>query len=152
MTLAECNPTGEGTAPQEAASALQATLGRLYRRLRQTRITSDLSMPESSALSRLDREGPISAAQLSKLERITPQAMGSTLAGLAERGLLERAPDPSDGRRTILTLTPAGGEAVHSKRSARTEQLAGALARLTPSERETLVGVLPLLDRLAQEL
>lgn len=138
--------------PQEAAAELRATLGVLYRRLRQTRSTGDLTLPESSALSRLSHHGPITAAQLAKLEQISPQSIGATLQALEAKKLIERAPDPTDGRRMILSLTAAGRGMVHSKRSARTEQLTRALAALTAEERAQLLAALPALDHLAREL
>jgi len=139
-------------APHEAAAELRATLGVLYRRLRQTRLAGDLTLPESSALSRLDHGGPTTGAQLARLEQISPQSIGTTLQGLEEKGLIGRASDPVDGRRVILSLTDAGREAVHSKRAERTEQLTRALAALTAAERAQLLAVVPLLARLAQEL
>ena len=106
----------------EAAGELRATLGVLYRRIRQSRVAGDLTLPESSALSRLDHHGPTTAAQLAKLEQISPQSIGVTLQGLEAKGLVQRHPDPSDGRRVMLSLSEAGQETVHSKRSVRTEQ------------------------------
>jgi DNA-binding MarR family transcriptional regulator len=127
-------------------------LGVLYRRIRQTRVAGDLTLPDSSALGRLDHHGPATAAQLAKLEQISPQSMGATLQALEGKELIQRAPDPGDGRRVILSLTDAGRETVHSKRAARTEQLTGALAALSPSERADLAAALPVLAHLAREL
>jgi DNA-binding MarR family transcriptional regulator len=137
---------------QEVAAELRATLGLLYRRIRQTRVVGELTLPESSALSRLDHHGPATAAQLAKLEQISPQSMGATLQALEAKQLIVRASDPGDGRRVILSLTEAGREAVHSKRLARTEQLTEALTALSPHERSQLLAVLPVLDHLAREL
>jgi DNA-binding MarR family transcriptional regulator len=136
----------------QAAAELRATLGLLYRRLRQTRAAGDPSLPESTALSRLDRHGPITAAQLARFEQVSPQSIGATLQSLEARGLIDRAPDPTDGRRMILSLTQAGRETVHSKRAARTEQLTRALTALTPEERRQLIAALPALTHLAEEL
>jgi len=142
----------EPKAAEEAGAALRATLGLLYRRLRQTRAAGDLSLPESTALSRLDRSGPITAAQLARLEQVSPQSIGATLQSLEARQLVNRAPDPTDGRRMILSLTRAGRETVHSKRTARTEQMTRALAALSAEERAQLMAVLPVLEHLAEEL
>lgn len=135
----------------DTAAALQSTLGRLYRRIRQTKLLGDLSLPESSALSQL-RHGPASAAQLAKLEQISPQAMGTTLAGLERKGLIARAGDPADGRRILLSLTAAGEDAVTRKRTRRAQQLSAALEQLTPDERAQLQAALPLLDRIAEHM
>lgn len=137
---------------RDTASELRATLGLLYRRIRQTQAAGDLTLSESAALSRLDRSGPSTAAQLAKLEQISPQSMSATLQALEARGLIARSTDPEDGRRVILSLTPAGREIVHCKRDARTEQLTRALEALTPEERARLGAALPVLRRLADEL
>ena len=139
-------------APRQAAAELRATLGVLFRRLRQTRVQGDLTLPESSALSRLDHHGPTTAAQLARLEQVSPQSIGVTLQSLEGRGLIRRAPDPGDGRRVILSVTETGDETLRSKRTARTEQLTRALEALSSEERAQLLAVLPVLRRLAEEL
>jgi DNA-binding MarR family transcriptional regulator len=123
------------------------------RRLRQVQADGELTLPESSALAHLDRDGPTTAAALARLERISPQSMGATLAGLEARGLVERARDPQDGRRVVLSLTAAGRQARGNRRHARTEQLSRALsAGFTPAEIQQLMVVTPLLARLAENL
>jgi DNA-binding MarR family transcriptional regulator len=88
----------------------------------------ELTLPETSALARLDRGGPTTSAALARLEQISPQSMGATLGALEARGLVERRPDPGDGRRVVLSFTEAGLEALRNRRDERTEQLARALA------------------------
>src|ERR1700760_1261343 len=92
----------------QVAAALRVSIGVLRRRLQQSQVEGDLSFPEISALARLDRDGASTAADLARLERISPQSMGATLAALEARGLVTRAPDPTDGRRVILSA-PKGG-------------------------------------------
>jgi DNA-binding MarR family transcriptional regulator len=138
--------------PQQVAAELRPALSLLYRRMRQTRVAGDLTLPESSALGKLDRHGPATGAELAKIEQISPQSMGATLQSLEAKALITRAPDPGDGRRVVLSLTEAGRGIVQSKRTARTEQLTRALATLTPQERTTLLAACPLLERLGMEL
>jgi DNA-binding MarR family transcriptional regulator len=112
----------------------------LARRLRQAPTPGELSLPERSALSRLDRGGPATAAELARTEQITPQAMASTLAALQGRGLLVRQPDPADRRRIVMSLTETGREVLRHKRDARARQLATPLAeRFTAEELEILM-------------
>jgi DNA-binding MarR family transcriptional regulator len=93
------------------------------------------------------------ASALAKLEQISPQSMGATLGALEARGLVERAPDPEDGRRVVLSVTEAGRQALWNRRSARSEQLAQALATgFTRSELGQLMAVAPLIERLAQSI
>jgi DNA-binding MarR family transcriptional regulator len=137
----------------ELAAALRASVGLLLRRMRQVRPDGELSLPESSALTRLDRSGPATASALARLEQISPQSMGATFSSLEGRGLVQRAADPRDGRRIVLSLTEAGQQALRDKRSARTAQLARALsASFTAAERAQLMAAAPLLERLAQSI
>jgi DNA-binding MarR family transcriptional regulator len=135
------------------AAALRMSIGLLVRRMRQAPAEGDLTLPETSALARLDRGGPTTATVLAKLEQISPQSMGATLATLEARGLVTRGPDPADGRRAVISLTDSGEEALRSRRTARTEQLAQALSNgFTSSELGQLLAVAPLLERLAQNI
>ena len=137
----------------EVAGTLRVSIGLLLRRLRQTRTDGELTLPESSALTRLDRGGPATASALAKLEQISPQSMGATLGALEAKGLIERRPDPGDGRRAVLSVTGAGSRLLRDKRNARTEQLAKALsAGFTPAEIQLLAAASPLLERLAESI
>jgi DNA-binding MarR family transcriptional regulator len=139
--------------PEDVAAALRVSIGLFVRRLRQAPVQGDLTLPEISALSRLDRAGPATPGQLAKIEQISPQAMGVTLSGLEERGFVERRPDPADGRRAVMSLTEAGRRAVRNKRTARNEQLAKALSDgFTRSELRTLMAAAPLIERLGESL
>jgi DNA-binding MarR family transcriptional regulator len=137
----------------DVAAALQVSIGLFLRRLRQLKAEGELTVPESSALARLDRAGPSSASALARLEQISPQSMGATLAALEGRGLVERRPDPDDGRRAVLSVTESGRRTLRSRRNERTEQLAKALsAGFTGSELKQLKAAAPLIERLAQSI
>ena len=111
-------------------------------------------MPERTALSCLDRSGPTTSSELAREVQITAQAMGATLSALRASGLIERRPDPDDGRRVVLTVTEAGLQALKNKRNDRTELIAQALTSgaFTPTELEQLTAAAPLLERLAQNI
>jgi DNA-binding MarR family transcriptional regulator len=137
----------------EVAGALRVSIGLLTRRLRQVQVEGDLTLSESSALARLDRGGPATPSALAKLERISPQSMGATLGALEARGLIERRPDPEDGRRAVLSLTEAGRQTTRNRRNARTEQLVQALSSgFTHAELRQLMAAAPLIERLAQRI
>ncbi|RSD08013.1 MarR family transcriptional regulator [Amycolatopsis eburnea] len=137
----------------QASTDLRVALGRLVRRLRQGYVVGELTLPERSVLSRLDREGPATPGCLADLERVKPQAMGVTLAGLVERGLVERRKDDSDGRKVLMTVTEAGVKLLTDRRSATTRQLATALAeQFTEAEQRELITAIPLIERLADRL
>ncbi|WP_406142255.1 MarR family winged helix-turn-helix transcriptional regulator [Streptomyces sp. NBC_01089] len=140
--------------PDAVASTLLASLSVLVRRVRQVPIKGGLGMPERSALSLLNRTGPTTSSALAREAQITAQAMGETLSTLRARGLVERRPDPDDGRRVVLTVTDAGLQALQDKRNARTELIARALTSdtFTSAELAQLAAAAPLLERLAQNI
>jgi len=136
---------------RDVAAALRVSMGLLLRRLRQVGVPGELTVPETSALARLDRNGPATSSELARVEQISPQSMGATLSALEARGLVTRDPDARDGRRILLSVTDAGRQLLRDKRDARTEHLARALAAgFTREELEQLMTAAPLLERLAQ--
>ena len=136
---------------RDVAVALRVSMGLLLRRLRQVGVPGELTVPETSALARLDRNGPATSSELARVEQISPQSMGATLSALEARGLVTRDPDARDGRRILLSVTDAGRQLLRDKRDARTEHLARALAAgFTREELEQLMMAAPLLERLAQ--
>lgn len=139
--------------PTEVGAALRLAVGRIARRLRQAHAVGDVTLSEVSVLARLDGEGPDSPGSLAESERVRPQAMATTLAGLEERGLVSRRPDAADGRRAVVTVTDAGRKVLADRRSESVQRL-GAIIRteFTDDERHRLLAVLPLLDRLSERL
>jgi DNA-binding MarR family transcriptional regulator len=134
----------------DLAAALQDSVSLLARRLRQASTSGELTLPERSALSRLDRGGPATSAELARAEQITPQAMATTLGGLEQRGLVERRNDPHDGRRIIMSVSDAGREVLRRKRAAHARQLAAALGDgFAEDELAALAVAVPLIERLA---
>jgi DNA-binding MarR family transcriptional regulator len=140
----------------EVAVAVRDSIGLLRRRLRQVkaeRADGGITLPESAALVRLDRGGPATSSALARQEQISPQSMGATLAGLEARGLVERQPDPHDGRRYVISVTEAGRQVLRDRRGEHTQLLAGALAAaFTPEEIDVLRTAAPLLERLAERI
>ena len=138
---------------EQVAAALYLSVGLFKRRLRQMPAEGELSLPESSALRRLERGGPATVTALAKAEQISVQSMGATLHTLEARRLIDRHPDPADGRRSVMSVTEAGLVALNDKRDARIAQLARVLAaEFTPAERGQLMAALPLIERLAENI
>jgi DNA-binding MarR family transcriptional regulator len=134
-----------------AAREVRVTVGRLRRRFRETYDTEGLTPSQTSVLSRLDKEGPASASALAAAERVRPQSMAATLSVLEERGLIQRRPDPDDGRRQLVSASETGRAFLADKRRAGEEWLARALQdHYTEDERQTLIEALALLDRLTR--
>ncbi|MCB5907398.1 MarR family winged helix-turn-helix transcriptional regulator [Streptomyces pinistramenti] len=140
---------GMSASAVQAAGEVRVVFSRLRRRLKETYDTEGLTPSQTSALSRLDKSGPLSTSDLAAAERVRPQSMAATLAALDAHGLIERRPDPDDGRRTLLSLGESGRAFLDDKRRTGEEWLARALQdRYTEDERQKLIEALALLERL----
>jgi len=138
---------------EAVAQALLEGVGRLARRIRQLPAVGELTLPERTALSRLDRDGPATSAELARQQQVSPQSMGATLARLEQQDLIERRRDPDDGRRIVLSVTAAGRKLLRAKRNVRVQQLSNALAEgFSPAELKRLMAAAPLLERLAHTI
>lgn len=134
-----------------AARDLRVVFSRLRRRLREVAQDTDLSPSQESALTLVGKHGAATASALAATEGVRPQSMATTLAALEQQGLIRRAPDPADGRRQLVTLTEAGRARVEDNRQARSEWLASAFQeRYTEEERQAVLRVLELMDRLSE--
>ncbi|WP_420991789.1 MarR family winged helix-turn-helix transcriptional regulator [Cupriavidus sp. 30B13] len=144
-------PHPDSDAAHALAAELRVVLGRLTRRLREKSHFSHLSWTQLRVLLRLEREGPATVSALARAEGMRPQSMGETVSVLKAAGLVSGAPDPTDGRQTVLSLTPACVEAVRAGRAAREDWLFHAIeTRLAPAEREQLAAAVGLLARLVE--
>jgi DNA-binding MarR family transcriptional regulator len=132
----------------QAASEVRVVFGRIKRRLKELAEQDDLTPSQLSVLSRIDKEGPASASELAAVERIRPQSMATILANLRAADLIQRHPDPQDGRRQVVSLTTAGRHRLQGDRKVRQEWLAQTLQdHCTEDERQTVLKGLALLDR-----
>jgi DNA-binding MarR family transcriptional regulator len=133
------------------AREVKVVFSRLRRRVQGLALSEDLSGSQAAVLTRLHEEGPSSASALASAEAVSHQAIGAILAVLETRGYIQRSPDPTDGRRQLVSLTDAGVAHAEHTTSAREEWLARALQdRLTEGERRTVRDAMALLNRLAE--
>ncbi|MFF3610764.1 MarR family winged helix-turn-helix transcriptional regulator [Streptomyces sp. NPDC002580] len=143
--------TGVSDSAARAAQDLRVAFSLLRRRIREVSEGQDLTPSQVSALTLVSKSGAATASALAATEGVRPQSMAATLAALDRYGLIQRNPDPGDGRRQLVTLTDAGRERVEGTRQARSEWLAQAFQeRCTEGERQTVIEAMALLERLAR--
>ena len=70
----------------------------------------DVTPSQARALAVLRRGGPQRLGELAEHLRIAPRSATEVVDALAERGLVERRPDPADRRATLVALTAHGEE------------------------------------------
>jgi DNA-binding MarR family transcriptional regulator len=135
----------------ELAEQLRAAIIRLTRRLRQTRPVGELTQNQISVLASLELAGALTPRELAEAERVQPPTMTRVLARLEERGLVQRAPHPTDGRQVLLSATQSGREVLLEQRRVKAEWLTRRLAELSAPDREVLAQAAEILDRIARE-
>jgi DNA-binding MarR family transcriptional regulator len=134
------------------AQELRALLGKLKRRLREQAHVGDLTPSQVSVLLRLEKDGPATASSLARAEGMRPQSIGPVIAALEATGFVSGAPDPADGRQTILSLTDACRKWVEVGRAARQDWLCRTIERrFSPQEQKDLTAAVELLKRLVDD-
>ncbi|ADB33321.1 transcriptional regulator, MarR family [Kribbella flavida DSM 17836] len=109
-----------------------------------------LSFSSLSVLHTLARRGPLRLTDLTATEQLKQPALTSLVAKLERDGLVSRAPDPSDGRAVLLSLTAAGQQIVDARRASRVERLGQLVDRLSTEERAILTDSVQVLKRLTE--
>jgi DNA-binding MarR family transcriptional regulator len=134
------------------AQDLRALLSKLKRRLRDQAHVGHLTPSQVSVLLRLEKDGAATTSTLARIEGMRPQSMAPVITALESAGLVSGAPDPADGRQTLLSLTDACRKWVEEGRAARQDWLTRALqARLLPQEQDEVARAVALLKRLVDD-
>ena len=133
------------------AVELRTLAAQLRRRLRQEASIADWTESQRAVLLRLERHEGATVTELAQAEGVRSQSMGATVALLTEAGWVTGTPDPADGRRTLLSITPQTRKAFRQVRAAREDWLQRTIsARYSAAEQEQLAGALRLLQRLLE--
>ena len=128
-------------------AALQDVSLRLTRKLRK-RSETELTMSQVSALSTIERNGPMRVGELARREQISKSSVTRLVAKLEQIGYLERSVDPGDGRSSVVALTTYGHDLLAAARARANEFLAIQVARLSEDDRRAILAALPALERL----
>lgn len=127
-----------------ALHALAAAVVRYVEHPRQMSLTS------VSTLSALDRRGACRITELAALQGVAQPSMTALIGSLEQAGLVRRAPDPTDRRAVLVTLTPDGLSYLTERRRGGAERLATLIERLTPAAADALAAAVPALVRLRE--
>ena len=105
----------------------------------------DVTPSQARALAVLRRCGAQRLGELAEHLRIVPRSATEVVDALAERGLVERRPDPADRRATLVTLTAHGAEVAAAIGAARKSGAGSLFARLPDPDRAELARLLATL-------
>ncbi len=141
----------DATAQVEEAAQLRVTLVRLQRQLR-ARSDTFLTPSQTSVLARVEESGPLRMGALAKAEGTSPATVCRLIDSLAQDGLIERVPDPLDGRASLVQASPEGASVLGALRAQSTAALRSALDDLSVEERSVIRRALPALQALTDRL
>jgi DNA-binding MarR family transcriptional regulator len=134
----------------QLAEDLRLAIGQLVRTVRSA---DEMPPGEAAVLGYLDRSGPMTTADIAQERRVSHQSAAKAVKELLGQGMVRAEAHPSDGRKLLLHLTPAGSDRLAKERRRREDWLGTAINDvLSPDERETLAAALPLLSRLTARL
>ncbi|KAB2973601.1 MarR family transcriptional regulator [Streptomyces sp. SS1-1] len=109
------------TAQYEELVRQFSAFGAVKREMGRT-LPSDCPSGSAAVLTLLVRHGEMRMSKLAELLAVDMSVTSRHVAHVAERGWIERSPDPADKRSRIVRLTPSGEERVREM-SHRTTRL-----------------------------
>jgi DNA-binding MarR family transcriptional regulator len=138
--------------PSTLAAEMRTVFRKLKLRLREHGEPSNLTPSQLSVILRLEQDGSATVSGLARTEGMRPQSMSAVVTPLQESGLVRGAPDPSDGRQTLMSLTPKCLKSLQEGRAARQDWLTTRISqKLSVQEQEKLQAALALLTRLVED-
>ena len=136
----------------DTAAKLRLAIVRTGRRLRQEAAseTAGLTPTSTAALATVERHGPLTPSELAQIERVRRPTVTRTLGSLEREGLIERTPDPADGRSSLVAINAAGRERLRRLRGRKNAYLARRMRDLSAEEVATLERAAEILDRMRE--
>lgn len=109
-------------------------------------VASGLSLARWTVLEILDGKGSIRQTALAQELGFAERSVTQAVESLAGDGLVERMPDPADGRAKLATLTDEGAAALAAGTKAGAEVLQRIFGTLDPKQRASLDKLLNVID------
>ncbi|MDQ3996360.1 MAG: helix-turn-helix domain-containing GNAT family N-acetyltransferase [Gemmatimonadota bacterium] len=112
---------------------------RLVGALDEGHLHSSFSLAETRVLYELAHGEALTATELGRDLRLDAGYLSRILRGFVRRGLVERAPSPTDARRSLLQLTPKGRSTFDDLDTRASEVVAHVLQPLVDRQRRELL-------------
>lgn len=142
------------TTLSSSAARLRLAIVRTARRLRQEAVgagASELTPTAASALATVERHGPLTPSELAEIERVKRPTATRTLGLLTDAGLVDRAPDPDDGRSALVSVSAAGRKRLRRLRGRKNAYLARRMRDLPAEDIEALERAAAILEDILEE-
>jgi DNA-binding MarR family transcriptional regulator len=105
----------------------------------------------TAALATIERHGPLTPSELAEIERVKRPTVTRTLGCLEREGLVERTPDPADGRSALVTINAAGRERLRRLRGRKNAYLAKRMRDLSVTDIEALERAAEILEKMRED-
>lgn len=129
--------------PRQMPTLLINHYGRLLTRQADERLkTIGLTASQLPVLAALKDGGALTQRELAEAAGVEQPSMAQLLARMERDGLVRRDPSPTDGRSSLVSLTPAAQRKLEPGRALLRQIDEEACAIFTPAEREALAGML----------
>jgi DNA-binding MarR family transcriptional regulator len=137
----------------DTAARLRLGIVRTARRMRQEAAAevSGLTPTSTAALATIERHGPLTPSELAELERVKRPTVTRTLGCLEREGLVERTPDPGDGRSSLVSINAAGRERLRRLRGRKNAYLAKRMRHLPAEDIAALERAAEILEQMLAE-
>ncbi|UOR02153.1 MarR family transcriptional regulator [Leucobacter allii] len=103
-------------------------------------------------LAELEHAGAARVSTLAHQQRVAQPSMTGLVQRLEGEGWASRAPDPEDGRATLVSVTAEGRAALDAYRAAAADRVRPHLDALSAFDRATLARAAELMDELGDRI
>jgi DNA-binding MarR family transcriptional regulator len=136
----------------EIAALLHDRFSRLSRQLRNMELPVGMTPERLSAMSVIDKLGPISVTSLAAREMVRPATMSRMVSSLVDDGLARRLEDKNDGRGVLVVATAKGRRLYQRAQQQRLRQLTEALRALPQDQLSAMRSLAAALEGLTTAL
>src|SRR5216683_2449478 len=158
LTLARISPATDVSAMAESGLAERIAAVRRFNRfytkqigvLQERLLRSPFSLAEARIVYELAQRETATASELARELALDAGYLSRILGSLERDGIVAKAPSPSDGRQSLLSLTAAGRQAFAALNAQSAEQIGALLARLPSAEQARLVAALDTVERVLE--
>ena len=151
MVLGEIDMTGAPLRLSQSPGQLIRIAQQVHTRLWSEHVGQDLTAPQYAALIALAVQPGADQRTVGERASLDKATMAEMVGRLVRRGLVLRRRDPSDGRRNLLALSPAGAELLDQVSAGVDAVQRQLLEPLDPAEREHTVELLAAVARIVED-